>query len=82
VPSLIGRTAATDAVRVPSGGRNQIGRPLAVRHGRPQRASAVDVADGRGGEEVQNFQEKALHLLQHLLPLVARLSKSVIEFQG
>jgi hypothetical protein len=35
VPSLIGRTAATDAVRVPSGGRNQIGRPLAVRHGRP-----------------------------------------------
>jgi hypothetical protein len=46
---------------------------------------------GRGGwpwwtavvdEEVQNLQEKALHLLQHLLPLVARLSKSVIEFQG
>jgi hypothetical protein len=30
VPSLIGRTAATDAVRVPSGGRNQIGRPTAV----------------------------------------------------
>jgi hypothetical protein len=82
VPSLIGRTAATDAVRVPLGGRNQIGRPLATRRGRPPWPSAVDVADGRGGEEVQNFQEKALHLLQHLLPLVARLSKSVIEFQG
>jgi hypothetical protein len=32
-------------------------------------------------EDVQNLQEKALHLLQHLLPLVARLLKSVIEFQ-
>jgi hypothetical protein len=82
VPSLIGRTAATDVVHIPSGGRNQIGRPTAVRCGRPSRPSAVDVADGHGGEEVQNFQEKALHLLQHLLPLVARLSKSVIEFQG
>jgi hypothetical protein len=49
VPSLIGRTALTDAVRVPSGGRNQIGRPTAVRHGCPSRPSAVDVADGRGG---------------------------------
>jgi hypothetical protein len=32
-------------------------------------------------EEVQNLQEKALHLLQHFLPLVACLSKSIIEFQ-
>jgi hypothetical protein len=47
VSSLIGRTAATDAVRVPSGGRNQIGRPMAVRHDRPP---LVD-------EEVQNFFE-------------------------
>jgi hypothetical protein len=60
-------------------GRSQSNRTAL---GRPPRPSAVGVADGRGGEEVQNFQEKALHLLQHLLPLVARLSKSVIEFQG
>jgi hypothetical protein len=33
-------------------------------------------------EEVQNLEEKALHLLQHFLPLVARLSKSTIGFQG
>jgi hypothetical protein len=82
-------SASHRAVAIKSDGR----RPssTAVRHGRPLRPSAVDVADGRGGwpwrtavvdEEVQNFQEKALHLLQHLLPLVARLSKSVIEFQG
>jgi hypothetical protein len=65
-------------------------RPIAIKSDGP-RPSAVDVADGCGGwlwrtavvdEEVQNLQEKALHLLQHLLPLVARLSKSVIEFQG
>jgi hypothetical protein len=72
------RTATTDAIRVPSGGRNQIRRPTAVRRGhggRPWRTAMVD-------EEVQNLQEKALHLLQHLLPLVARLLKSVIEFQA
>jgi hypothetical protein len=78
VPSLIGWTAATVAVRVPSGGRNQIGRPTAVHRDRPPLMWRTAVVD----EEVQNFQEKALHLLQHLLPLVARLSKSVIEFQG
>jgi hypothetical protein len=33
-------------------------------------------------EEVQNLEEKALHLLQYFLPLVARLSKSIIKFQG
>jgi hypothetical protein len=32
-------------------------------------------------EEVENLEEKALHLLQHFLPLVARLSKSTIGFQ-
>jgi hypothetical protein len=31
-------------------------------------------------EEVENLEEKALHLLEHFLPLVARISKSVIEF--
>jgi hypothetical protein len=49
------------------------------------------MADGRSGwpwwmavvdEEVENLEEKALHLLQHFLPLVARLSKSTIGFQG
>jgi hypothetical protein len=49
------------------------------------------MADGRGGrpwrmavvdEEVENLKEKALHLLQHFLPLVAHLSKSTIGFQG
>jgi hypothetical protein len=72
------RTAVTDAVHVPSGGRNQIGQLTAVcrgRGGRPRRTAVVD-------EEVQNLQEKALHLFQHFLPVVARLSKSVIEFQG
>jgi hypothetical protein len=42
---------------------------------RPWRTAVVD-------EEVQNLEEKALHLLQHFLPLVARLSKFVIGFQG
>jgi hypothetical protein len=68
--------AMTDAVRVPSGGRNQIGRFTAIRHGHPPRPWRTAVVD----EEVQNLQEKVLHLLQHLLPLVARLLKSVIEF--
>jgi hypothetical protein len=72
------RTAATDVVRVLSGGRNQIGRLTAVRRGRSGRPGRTTMVD----EEVQNLQEKALHLLQHFLPLVARLSKSVIEFQG
>jgi hypothetical protein len=40
--------------------------------------SAVAVVD----EEVENLEKKALHLLQHFLPLVARLSKSTIGFQG
>jgi hypothetical protein len=31
-------------------------------------------------EEVQNLEEKALHLLQNFLPLVACLSKSTIGF--
>jgi hypothetical protein len=33
-------------------------------------------------EEVENLEEKALHLVQHFLPLVARFSKSTIGFQG
>jgi hypothetical protein len=71
-------TAATDAVRVLSGSRNQIRQLTALRHGHPPWPWRTAGAD----EEVQNLQEKALHMLQHLLPLVARLSKSVIEFQG
>jgi hypothetical protein len=70
--------ATTDAVHVPSGGRNQIGRLTAVCHGWDRWLWRTAVVD----EEVQNLQEKALHLLQHLLLLVARLSKSIIEFQG
>jgi hypothetical protein len=75
------RMAMTNAVRVPSGGRN---------HGRPPWPWRTAMEDGHGGwpwrtavvdEEVENLEEKALHLLQHFLPLVARLSKSVIEFQ-
>jgi hypothetical protein len=74
---LLGRTArmaVTGAVRIPSGGRHQIRWLTAVRH-------------GRGGqpwwkEEVQNLEEKALHLLQRFIALVARLSKSTIGFQG
>jgi hypothetical protein len=31
---------------------------------------------------VENLEKKALHLLQHFLSLVARLSKSTIRFQG
>jgi hypothetical protein len=47
------------------------------------------MADGHGGqpwrtavvdEEVVNLEEKALHLLQHPLSLVARFSKSTIGF--
>jgi hypothetical protein len=33
-------------------------------------------------EEVENLEEKALHLVQHFLPLVARISKSTIGFHG
>jgi hypothetical protein len=33
-------------------------------------------------EEVDNLEEKALHLLQHFLPLVACFLKSSIGFQG
>jgi hypothetical protein len=33
-------------------------------------------------EEVQYLEEKALHLLEHFLFLVTRLSKSTIGFQG
>jgi hypothetical protein len=49
------------------------------------------MADGHGGrpwqtavvdEEVENLEEKALHLLQHFLPLVACFSKFTIGFQG
>jgi hypothetical protein len=72
------RTAATDAVRVPLGGRNQIRWLTAVRRGRGGWLWRMAVVD----EEVQNLQEEALHLLQHFLLLVACLSKSVIEFQG
>jgi hypothetical protein len=43
--------------------------------GRPWRTAVLD-------EEVGNLEEKALHLLQHFLPLVARSSKSTIGFQG
>jgi hypothetical protein len=33
-------------------------------------------------EEMENLEEKALHLLQHFLFLVARFSKSTIGFSG
>jgi hypothetical protein len=69
-------TAATDAVHVPLDNRHQIGWLTAVcrgRGGRPWRTAVVE-------EEVQNLEEKALHLFQHFLPLVARLSKSTIGF--
>jgi hypothetical protein len=72
------RTAAMDAVRVPSSGRNQIRRLMAVRHGHPPWPRRTAVVE----EEVQNLEEKALHLFQHFLPLVACLSKSTIGFQG
>jgi hypothetical protein len=36
----------------------------------------VGVAD----KEVENLEEKALHLLQHVLPLVACVSKFTIGF--
>jgi hypothetical protein len=62
------RMAVTDAVRVPSGGRNQIGRPTAVRHG----------CGGRGGAKPSR---EGPPFASASLPLVARLSKSVIEFQ-
>jgi hypothetical protein len=41
----------------------------------PWRTAVVD-------EEVDNLEEKALHLLQHFLLLVACFSKSTIGFQG
>jgi hypothetical protein len=41
----------------------------------PWRTAVVD-------EEVDNLDEKALHLLQHFLPLVACFLKSTIGFQG
>jgi hypothetical protein len=41
--------------------------------GRPWRTAVVD-------EEMENLEEKALHLLQHFLPLVARFWKSTIGF--
>jgi hypothetical protein len=72
------RTAATDAVRVPSGYRDQIGQltgPAYARGGRPRRTAVVE-------EEVQWLGEKALHLVEYFLPLVACLSKSTIGFQG
>jgi hypothetical protein len=62
------------------GGR-PIGRPWQTAPGGwslvdgPWRTAVVD-------EEVENLEEKALHLLQHFLPLVARVSKSSIGFQG
>jgi hypothetical protein len=68
--------AATDAVRIPLGSRDQIGRLTAVcRLPWPWRTAMVD-------EQVENLKEKAPYLLQHFLPLVACLSKSTIGFQG
>jgi hypothetical protein len=45
------RMAEMDVVRVPSGGRDQIGRLTAVRrgHGRPPWPSATAKTDGHGG---------------------------------
>jgi hypothetical protein len=58
---------------------------MADGHGGWPRWTAM--ADGRWptavvDEEVENLEEKALHLLQHFLLLVARSSKSTIGFQG
>jgi hypothetical protein len=43
------RMAMTNAVRVPSGGRNQIGRLTAVRRGRGGRPWRMAMEDGHGG---------------------------------
>jgi hypothetical protein len=66
--------ATTDAVRVPLGGRDRIGRltgPAYARGEGPRRTAVVE-------EEVQWLGEKALHVVEHFLPL----SKSTIGFQG
>jgi hypothetical protein len=70
--------AVTNAVCVRSGGLDQIERLTAVWRGRGGWLCRTAVVD----EEVENLEEKALHLLQHFLPLVARVSKSTIGIQG